>query len=211
MGRGSLLRRCWFHDAPSSFRPHASRFTHDASRFAPPAFTLIELLVVLAVIGLLAALLLPVLGKARESARGTACLSNLRQVGLALQIYVQDNQNKMPVMFDAPLGTNTPPATNVATIDLVLAPQLGPSRILKCPSDDKDLFALTRSSYAWNTLLNGQDADHLRLFSIDLDPHQIPLVFDKEAFHRARGEKKGVNYLYADGHIKNLLVIEGTK
>src|ERR1043166_4935775 len=132
VGRGSLLRRCWFHDAPSSFRPHASRFTHDASRFAPPAFTLIELLVVLAVIGLLAALLLPVLGKARESARGTACLSNLRQVGLALQIYVQDNQNKMPVMFDAPLGTNTPPATNVATIDLVMAPQLGPSRILMC-------------------------------------------------------------------------------
>ena len=49
------------------------------------------------------------------------------------------------------------------------------------------------------------------MFSIDFDPHQIPLVFDKESFHRARGEQKGVNYLYADGHIKNLLVLEGTR
>jgi prepilin-type processing-associated H-X9-DG protein len=46
---------------------------------------------------------------------------------------------------------------------------------------------------------------------MDFDPHQIPVFFDKEAFHQARGEKKGVNYLYADGHIRNLLAIEGTK
>lgn len=189
--------------------PRPSRITPHGSRFATSAFTLIELLAVVAIIGLLAALLLPVLSKAREAARGTACLSNLRQIGLALQIFVQDNQNRMPVMYDAPLGTNTP--STLATIDIVLTHQLGSTRILKCPSDDKELFALTRSSYAWNTLLNGQDADRLRVFSIDFDPHQIPLVFDKEAFHRARGEKKGVNYLYADGHIKNLLVFEGTQ
>ena len=46
---------------------------------------------------------------------------------------------------------------------------------------------------------------------LDFDPHQIPVVFDKEAFHAARGPGRGVNYLYADGHIKNLLVLEGTK
>ena len=39
----------------------------------------------------------------------------------------------------------------------------------------------------------------------------LPVFFDKEAFNSARGEKKGVNYLYADGHIKNLLAIGGTK
>jgi len=51
----------------------------------------------------------------------------------------------------------------------------------------------------------------LSVMTISFDPHQIPVMFDKEAFHKARGENKGVNYLYADGHIKNLLVLEGTR
>ncbi len=189
----------------------SSRIKFYVLRFSPPAFTLIELLVVIAIIGLLAALLLPVLSRAKESARGAACLSNLHQVGLALQLYVLDNQNKMPVMYDAPIGTNTPPVPGLATIDIVLTNQLGSPKILKCPSDDKELFAQTGSSYSWNVLLNGQDADHLRPFGLEFDPHHVPLLFDKEDFHRARGEKKGKNFLYADGHIKNLLVLEGTK
>ena len=41
-------------------------------------------------------------------------------------------------------------------------------------------------------------------------PISIPVFFDKESFHAARGPGKAVNYLYADGHIKNLLAIEGT-
>jgi prepilin-type processing-associated H-X9-DG protein len=50
----------------------------------------------------------------------------------------------------------------------------------------------------------------LTALGLRFDPHQIPLMFDKESFHAARGVKKGVNYLYADSHIKNLLAIEGT-
>lgn len=45
---------------------------------------------------------------------------------------------------------------------------------------------------------------------MNFDPHQIPLMFDKEGFHAARGAKKAQNFLYADGHIRNLLAIEGT-
>jgi prepilin-type N-terminal cleavage/methylation domain-containing protein len=174
------------------------------------AFTLVEMLVVIAVIGILAAILLPALGRAKESARATACLNNLRQVGTALQLYVQDNNNRLPVMYDAMVSTNAP-STNAATIDIVLTNYLGSPKILRCRSDDKDLFEQTGSSYAWNSLLNGQDADHLQVFGIQFDPHNIPVVFDKEAFHKARGPARGVNYLYADGRIQNLLVIEGTK
>ena len=95
--------------------------------------------------------------------------------------------------------------------------------MLLCPSDkwpngqQKPLpqlgatyFEQTGCSYSWNSLLNGEDADHLTALGLRFDPHQIPLMFDKETFHAARGVKKGVNYLYVDSHIRNLLAIEGT-
>ena len=182
------------------------------------AFTLKELLVVLAVISVLAGLLLPAVSRATESGRATACLGNLRQIGLALQMYVDDHGNRLPVMrdrqFEAALEalTNAAPATNaLASLDQVLAPYLNAPRVFKCPSDRRGFFEVTGSSYSWNSLLNGQDAFHLRVLGLDFDPHQIPVVFDKEAFHAARGPGRGVNYLYADGHIKNLLALEGTK
>lgn len=183
------------------------------------AFTLIELLVVIAIIAMLAALLLPAFSRAKESGKGAACISNLRQIGIALQVYVQENNNRLPLMRDRSWTTTN----NLPSPDQVISTQLGNIRVLLCPSDkwpngqqkplpqlDATYFEQTGCSYSWNSLLNGEDADHLNAFGMKFDPHQIPLAFDKEAFHAARGAKKGVNYLYADSHIKNLLAVEGT-
>lgn len=68
-----------------------SRRSRSERRRTGRAFTLVELLVVIAVVALLAAILFPVFARARDKARQTACLSNLRQLGLAAQQYVVDN------------------------------------------------------------------------------------------------------------------------
>ena len=64
---------------------------------AETAFTLIELLVVIAIIGILAAMLMPVLARAKESGRRISCLNNLKQLSLAAQLFVNDNDSKYPL------------------------------------------------------------------------------------------------------------------
>jgi prepilin-type N-terminal cleavage/methylation domain-containing protein/prepilin-type processing-associated H-X9-DG protein len=186
---------------------------------AGSAFTLIELLVVIAIIATLAALLLPSLSRAKAHGKGTACLGQLRQIGLSLQMYVEENGNRFPEMRDRPVpdeaSTNIPPVlqdtNSPPSPDVVLTNHLGNPRVMRCPADDQRLFEKTGSSYAWNSLLNGQPATAINLLGLPFKPHEVPVFFDKDDFHRQRGSKRAVNYLYADGHIKNLLAIEGMK
>src|SRR5580692_6924427 len=71
------------------------------------AFTLIELLVVIAIIAILAAILFPVFAQARESARKTSCLSNVKEISLALTMYVQDYDERFPMWANS-MTTGTP-------------------------------------------------------------------------------------------------------
>ena len=207
---GSFLFHLNLRAGHEPFSSGPERGESDERATSRSAFTLIELLVVIAIIAVLAGLLLPVLARAKEQGRAAACLSNLHQVGIALQLYVDENNDKLPVLYDALLNADPAiPRTN--TIDVVLTNQLGSTKVLRCPSDKKNLFEQTGSSYAWNVFVNGQDVNNLSVLSNSFNPHQIPLVFDKEKFHEARGSGREMNFLYADGHIKNLLELPGTR
>jgi len=113
-------------------------------------FTLIELLVVIAIIAILAAILFPVFARAREKARQTSCLSNLKQLGLGGLMYAQDYDETLPMHVTA---TNSAP-TWVYWPE-TMQPYIKNQQMLVCPSNPPG-FALSsfggtyRTSYGYN-------------------------------------------------------------
>ena len=103
-------------------------------------FTLIELLVVIAIIAILAAILFPVFAQAREKARQTACLSNIRQMANGIAMYVADNEAYPPYSYSS--GT-----TRWHTL---LQPYVRNEQIFVCPSSQMQRFHFRNMGYGFN-------------------------------------------------------------
>lgn len=157
------------------------------------AFTLIELLVVIVLVAVLATLTMAVAGKYAEKGRTLSCMSNLRSLGAALNLYLADNNAIMPTLQ---LGRKSKDE-DVPVIDNTLDRYVPDKKVFGCPSD-REFFATTGTSYHWNNALNGQSLATLNFMGVAEQPGFIPLMGDKEGFHRQPDHK--VNILYADGH-----------
>src|SRR5438093_1575488 len=102
-------------------------------RARKPAFTLIELLVVIAIIAILAAILFPVFAQARERARMSACLSNMRQIATALMLYAQDYDETLPyIRFHCPGATR---GARCYVWKNAIRPYLKSLDVFACPSN----------------------------------------------------------------------------
>jgi len=114
-------------------------------------FTLIELLVVIAIIAILAAILFPVFAKAREKARQSSCLSNVKQIGLAMMQYAQDYDERtvLAAMYWS--------APNYYTWMYLMQPYVKNSQIFTCPSS---------SATGWNGSLNTTQVTGYGLFRV---------------------------------------------
>ncbi len=202
-------------------------------------FTLIELLVVIAIIAILAAILFPVFAKARDKARQATCASNLKQIGLAVLMYVQDYDETFPncagwkSQFTPPDGTASYGYDAFDPVRL-FSPYMKNTQIWKCPTDSipidmsssqpapnkGSMFDIRGTSYDnwfWNSAANGtRYIGGLSIGSITR-PSEKPMFAEWWAWYDASylgpNYRHGLNnimHVFADGHVKSLTMAQAS-
>ena len=187
------------------------------------AFTLVELLVVIGIIALLLALLMPALGRARQQANSVACKSNLRQIGVLLRLYAENNRG-WPYPVREGLAPGDPPRTLGLEFDLPRE-ERWPSRVggldlwnhplLTCPSDFEPLeehsYVLNKhladkGLKAWTSRVNELVSSQIVLMgekvSSEGDYYMAVGDFDRVVEPYRHGLKLGSNYLFLDNHVE---------
>ncbi|MEM9281726.1 MAG: type II secretion system protein [Verrucomicrobiota bacterium] len=162
---------------------------------ASRGWTVIEILVTAAIIGLLAAVIIPSSQRIKAAAMSTQCLGKLRGLGVALNDYFTEKGPIYPDMVSA----RESKADDAPAMDTVLADYVRDEYAFQCPADHEGLFEKTGTSYFWNSLISGQRFGQVDLLGLTQDESGIPLMSDKENFHENIGDE--VNVLYADGHV----------
>ena len=161
-------------------------------------FTLIELLVVIAIIAILASMLLPVLARAREEGRRTACKNNLRQIGTAMSMYAMSWDEQFPQTDNTGTGLN-----NSCSMGLLVPDQVSDVNIFHCKSDtqaqqepwrDKVTGVVYNSSYVYSAY--GANANSHTALEVAADRDVVG--DDKNCNHNL----EGANILYVDCHVK---------
>jgi len=162
---------------------------------------------VIAVIGILIAIAVPSLTKAKVLARRTACAGNLHAVAIGFRMYLNNSDDVMPYAAQMPsLQLNAYPRI----VD-VLAKWVDAPATFQCPADvekqsatQQTYFESEGSSFEYHTMHSGRKVDE-GFLTRHLGAAKVPVMNDYETFHGKPGEYGSTNYLFADCHVGDLI------
>jgi prepilin-type N-terminal cleavage/methylation domain-containing protein/prepilin-type processing-associated H-X9-DG protein len=159
---------------------------------SPQGFTLIELLVVIGIIAALAAILFPVFSQVREKGRTTACLSNMKQLGTALTMYLQDYDGRYPMNRFPDENHPMPPCGDPGQMSGLEGSRLNWKRQLLPYVRNRELYRCPANPFAWSTSLGSVGGDESNQLYPNREDHlPISYAYNGTFFHEKQACKMG--------------------